>query len=100
MPPRQRQSSLSMRSKSTNAGPRGQDTHLQKLEGWEAKEWEEHGWDRFHFEHPTVFLDNKGSRIATHSHMVHMGFIARLAVAGALLRNILLKPISCDIYMR
>ena len=33
------------------------DAHLEELEGWEAKEWQEHGWDQFHFEHPTGFLE-------------------------------------------
>jgi acylpyruvate hydrolase len=33
------------------------DAHLQELEGWEADEWKEHGWDQFHFEHPTGFLE-------------------------------------------
>ena len=33
------------------------DAHLEELEGWEAKEWKEHGWDQFHFEHPTGFLE-------------------------------------------
>ena len=33
------------------------DAHLQELEGWEASEWKEHGWDQFHFEHPTGFLE-------------------------------------------
>jgi 2-keto-4-pentenoate hydratase/2-oxohepta-3-ene-1,7-dioic acid hydratase in catechol pathway len=33
------------------------DAHLEELEGWEASEWKEHGWDQFHFEHPTGFLE-------------------------------------------
>lgn len=33
------------------------DAHLEELEGWEAKEWQDHGWDQFHFEHPTGFLE-------------------------------------------
>ena len=33
------------------------DAHLEELEGWEAKEWQEHGWDQFHYEHPTGFLE-------------------------------------------
>jgi acylpyruvate hydrolase len=33
------------------------DAHLKELEGWEASEWKEHGWDQFHFEHPTGFLE-------------------------------------------
>jgi len=33
------------------------DAHLSELEGWEAKEWKDHGWDKFHFEHPTGFLE-------------------------------------------
>ncbi len=33
------------------------DAHLKELEGWEASEWKEHGWDKFHFEHPTGFLE-------------------------------------------
>ena len=33
------------------------DAHLSELEGWEADEWQSHGWDKFHFEHPTGFLE-------------------------------------------
>ncbi len=33
------------------------DAHLEELEGWEAEEWQAHGWDKFHFEHPTGFLE-------------------------------------------
>jgi 2-keto-4-pentenoate hydratase/2-oxohepta-3-ene-1,7-dioic acid hydratase in catechol pathway len=33
------------------------DAHLSELEGWEAEEWKDHGWDKFHFEHPTGFLE-------------------------------------------
>jgi len=33
------------------------DAHLEELEGWEAEEWRAHGWDRFHYEHPTGFLE-------------------------------------------
>jgi len=33
------------------------DAHLDELEGWEAKEWQEHDWDQFHFDHPTGFLE-------------------------------------------
>jgi 2-keto-4-pentenoate hydratase/2-oxohepta-3-ene-1,7-dioic acid hydratase in catechol pathway len=33
------------------------DAHLSELEGWEADEWQDHGWDKFHFEHPTGFLE-------------------------------------------
>jgi 2-keto-4-pentenoate hydratase/2-oxohepta-3-ene-1,7-dioic acid hydratase in catechol pathway len=33
------------------------DAHLSELEGWEADEWKDHGWDKFHFEHPTGFLE-------------------------------------------
>jgi acylpyruvate hydrolase len=33
------------------------DAHLKELEGWGASEWKEHGWDQFHFEHPTGFLE-------------------------------------------
>lgn len=33
------------------------DAHLDELSGWEASEWKEHGWDKFHFEHPTGFLE-------------------------------------------
>ncbi len=33
------------------------DAHLEELEGWEADEWQAHGWDKFHFEHPTGFLE-------------------------------------------
>ncbi len=33
------------------------DAHLEELESWEASEWKEHGWDQFHFEHPTGFLE-------------------------------------------
>ncbi|MCZ6830226.1 MAG: fumarylacetoacetate hydrolase family protein [Gammaproteobacteria bacterium] len=33
------------------------DAHLNELTGWEASEWKEHGWDQFHFEHPTGFLE-------------------------------------------
>jgi len=33
------------------------DAHLEELAGWEASEWKEHGWDAFHFEHPTGFLE-------------------------------------------
>ncbi len=33
------------------------DAHLKELEGWEAEEWKDHGWNEFHFEHPTGFLE-------------------------------------------
>ncbi len=33
------------------------DAHLEELEGWEADEWQAHGWDKVHFEHPTGFLE-------------------------------------------
>lgn len=33
------------------------DAHLSELTEWEATEWKEHGWDAFHFEHPTGFLE-------------------------------------------
>lgn len=33
------------------------DAHLDELTTWEASEWQEHGWDEFHFEHPTGFLE-------------------------------------------
>jgi 2-keto-4-pentenoate hydratase/2-oxohepta-3-ene-1,7-dioic acid hydratase in catechol pathway len=33
------------------------DAHLSELTKWEATEWKEHGWDQFHFEHPTGFLE-------------------------------------------
>ncbi len=33
------------------------DAHLEELEGWDREEWQEHGWDQFHFEHPTGFLE-------------------------------------------
>jgi 2-keto-4-pentenoate hydratase/2-oxohepta-3-ene-1,7-dioic acid hydratase in catechol pathway len=33
------------------------DAHLSELTEWEASEWKEHGWDEFHFEHPTGFLE-------------------------------------------
>ena len=33
------------------------DAHLEELEGWDRAEWQEHGWDQFHFEHPTGFLE-------------------------------------------
>ncbi len=33
------------------------DAHLDELSGWEASEWKKHGWDKFHFEHPTGFLE-------------------------------------------
>ena len=33
------------------------DAHLDELTTWEAPEWQDHGWDDFHFEHPTGFLE-------------------------------------------
>jgi 2-keto-4-pentenoate hydratase/2-oxohepta-3-ene-1,7-dioic acid hydratase in catechol pathway len=30
--------------------------HLTELAGWKAPEWRDHGWENFHFEHPTGFL--------------------------------------------
>jgi acylpyruvate hydrolase len=41
------------------------DAHLQELEGWEADEWKEHGWDQFHFEHPTGFLEAPSSAVGS-----------------------------------
>ncbi len=32
------------------------DAHLDELTTWQAPEWQEHGWNEFHFEHPTGFL--------------------------------------------
>ncbi len=32
------------------------DAHLEELSGWQAPEWQDHGWGDFHFEHPTGFL--------------------------------------------
>lgn len=33
------------------------DAHLKELTGWQAPEWQDHGWGDFHFEHPTGFLE-------------------------------------------
>jgi len=32
------------------------NAHLKELTGWQAPEWQDHGWGDFHFEHPTGFL--------------------------------------------
>jgi acylpyruvate hydrolase len=41
------------------------DAHLNELTEWEAPEWKDHGWDSFHFEHPTGFLEAPSSIVAS-----------------------------------
>lgn len=41
------------------------DAHLSELTEWEASEWKEHGWDQFHFEHPTGFLEAPSSIVGS-----------------------------------
>ncbi len=40
------------------------DAHLKELTGWQAPEWQDHGWGDFHFEHPTGFLEAPSSVVA------------------------------------
>jgi len=37
------------------------DAHLAELTTWEAPEWQSHDWGKFHFEHPTGFLEAPSS---------------------------------------
>lgn len=40
------------------------DAHLKELSGWQAPEWQDHGWGDFHFEHPTGFLEASSCIVA------------------------------------
>ena len=40
------------------------DAHLTELTGWQAPEWQDHGWGDFHFEHPTGFLEAPSAVVA------------------------------------
>jgi 2-keto-4-pentenoate hydratase/2-oxohepta-3-ene-1,7-dioic acid hydratase in catechol pathway len=40
------------------------DAHLKELTGWQAPEWQDHGWGDFHFEHPTGFLEAPSAVVA------------------------------------
>ncbi len=40
------------------------DAHLKELTGWQAPEWQDHGWGDFHFEHPTGFLEASSAVVA------------------------------------
>ena len=41
------------------------DAHLDELAGWQAPEWQDHGWGDFHFEHPTGFLEAPSCIVAS-----------------------------------
>lgn len=41
------------------------DAHLDELTGWQAPEWQDHGWGDFHFEHPTGFLEAPSCIVAS-----------------------------------
>ena len=41
------------------------DAHLDELAGWQAPEWQDHGWADFHFEHPTGFLEAPSCIVAS-----------------------------------
>lgn len=41
------------------------DAHLNELAGWKAPEWQAHGWENFHFEHPTGFLQAPSCIVAS-----------------------------------
>ena len=40
-------------------------SHFSELSGWKAPEWRAHEWGKFHYEHPTGFLQAPSSVIGT-----------------------------------
>lgn len=52
--------------------------HLKELTQWKAPEWQSHGWDTFHFEHPTGFLEAPSSVIGTDTPVIQPRFTRQL----------------------
>lgn len=54
------------------------DTHLEELTTWQAPEWQSHGWDGFHFEHPTGFLIAPSSVVGSGANIIRPVFTEQL----------------------
>lgn len=52
--------------------------HLSELTTWSAPEWQAHGWDSFHFEHPTGFLEAPSSIVGSGTTVVRPVFTKQL----------------------
>lgn len=53
-------------------------THLEELTKWQDPEWQSHGWEKFHFEHPTGFLIAPSSVVGSGAHIVRPSFTRQL----------------------
>ncbi|MDH3467762.1 MAG: fumarylacetoacetate hydrolase family protein [Gammaproteobacteria bacterium] len=52
--------------------------HLEELTNWTAPDWQAHGWDSFHFEHPTGFLEAPSSIVGSGAKVMRPVFTKQL----------------------
>lgn len=52
--------------------------HLQELTSWSAPEWRAHDWSKFHYEHPTGFLEAPSSVVGSGARVARPLFTKQL----------------------